>query len=391
MAHTLFPQLLQLAEGRSALKKFVDIATTRDFTSEEFASLQNLNMTLPEIFRKELSHVAVEFDPKYRSRALPQDQASVLLDKVAEYAANKDLVRSTIASSYFFLGNVIGGPWAMFLAAFPILLLGFYILNVFHSRETHVVLSHPVFPLMMLQLLSLIAVPIILAAAIENALGYFQAVIIDSGIYMDVDDEFPVKIPPWFPGRFYLSSVMASVLERPDRFSEVGYYFISYGMVIITTFISWVACGLWVARRFGGGVFLACSTLAILTAALIILGMSGYKPPTDTLIFGPKGDSFVLSLGSRDKEVSVLWEIPTLAFVLMFVIGLLVNRFRLYLLLSGYIGVIIGSCGLITSMIAVNKHYLLHFCLLMGIILGALGLIETSMRRSMFNFLNDPQ
>jgi hypothetical protein len=208
---------------------------------------------------------------------------------------------------------------------------------------------------------------------------------------VDIEDDFPVRVSaPVAP--FGFSDVIHTLLDR-DRFTGDSdfNYFISYGMIFIITFISWVACGLWIARRFGGGIFLACSTLAILTGIPILLAGPSGRDVIASLFTSSGIDAIFLSVRSRDTNISELWGISSLIFFGVFVIGLLVRRYRLYLLVTGYIGMIVGSSGFITSIIAVNYQDFPHFCLLLSVVLMALVLIETGMRRSMFNFLNEPQ
>src|SRR6202035_4894640 len=140
-------------------------------------------------------------------------------------------------------------PVALILDCLPIILMAFYIWNVFHTRDIQYVLRHPKFVIVFAQLLVLMTVPIAIGSFLEfcsaDTINYVSAT---RGLLYSPsgDDRSPISL------NIMLNNDIASTITT----STSGGKYISEVSVILVALICWIAAGLWVVRYFGGGMFL---------------------------------------------------------------------------------------------------------------------------------------
>jgi hypothetical protein len=77
--------------------------------------------------------------------------------------------------------------------------------------------------------------------------------------------------------------------------------------------------------------------------------------------------------------------------VAIFTGGIFLKFHRTHLLCTGFIGVIVASCGFIGTVVFVETQDISSFCWLLLVVVSLVALIEATMRRAMFKFLYEPQ
>jgi hypothetical protein len=417
-------KLTTFDDQQNAIKHLIGVARSRAFSDDEFQSLQKMVIIGPEDSMTKGASKA-PFYLEVDSDALTKEQSSVLAEKLRDLTVFRLSIALLVErSSLIFLGGTVGSVAAILAALFPVVFLAFYILNVFYSRDTYAVLRHPLFILMMLELLSLIVLPIGLANFLEQSSRDFQNIIVDSGLKEPTDTRSPyngvfgfitkLRDSGWAGSSKHLNFGMRGRLESYPTFTKVieafveerkvptdieqgiddnkaKRYFLSGAMMAVVGFISWIACALWIVRRFGGGLFVACSTAAAVIAVLLNLTLKEKTTSVAEILPSVKYSASFLSVGSADASISQLFAILIVAFGILFLVGKFSNFYRPYFLCTGFVGVVVASCALVQTIVSIRDPKMLTFCGLLLIVVVFVSAIEAAMRWAMFEFLYEPQ
>ena len=317
----------------------------------------------------------------------PAVSSGPLLEKIKDWAALKLFVIVVLRDAYTRLGSVAASPVTVILVPLPIVLMAFYIWNVFHTRDIQFVLRHPKFTILFGQLLALMVAPIAIGGFMELCSNDTMQLVSTSGVLADLPGEHTGRFVP--EARLAFSNI--SDIATAVTSVEGGKVFISDASAILITLICWMAAGLWIVRYFGGGIFLACSTIAAVLVVLIQIAAS--DPPFANLVDQNSHLNFYLftlqARGGSDFTYRLIFTICSMG--LVFLIGLQVNRYKEYFLCTGFLGVMVLWCLLVSMTVEVRNVSLIAFGGALLIVVLSVGLVEFALRKSMYRFLYDPR
>lgn len=390
-----------------SLKPFMEIAQSRPLTDEESQEVEKINIIKPtdpssrrlfesELIMRQLSGIQTlkEMSPG----------ASALLAKYRDLLEVRQLTAIQVLSSYIFAGSEV---LVLELLVVPLIifLLAFHILNVFTSRETLVVSKHPTFILVMTLFMLIIIVPIAVGIGLETgsagALSSFQgqgAALEKFGatIITQVPSQDPSSAPTILSVRSLFLNSLRDAALYVNQFRTIEIVMqdgqISDWMRVLVPFVAWIGCGLWAVRRFGGGPFLACSTVIVIVTVVLSFGLSAANIRPETMI--PEGSIDLVLFSVRLPRFSseaIMWALTIFASLGFFIYGLLAQSGKSYSLCAGFVGGVVGGIGLSSLLVQVHRSDLLGFIWLVIIIVSIGAVVEAILRRAMFEFLYEPR
>jgi hypothetical protein len=376
------------SEKRGTLQNFVK--ASRPLTEQEEATVKDITFI-------ESGNVA--FQPTDEDLLVSPSVrvgGKVIYEKVRELLAFQRFFISQVSTSYIYLGNIVYAGTTYIVLVLPIAVLAFAILNVFYSRDTFVALNHPRFVVIILQLLTFIVLPIAMASAIEPVSVDLRAAIERSNVL--IGEPFTTSGRPFdyrFTDAAHFTRDVAHAFARVKGLDVVSQtstdYFIVEPLLLFVVLVVWIACGLWIVRRFGGGLFIGgTATCAAITIVLMLAANTGFLP-LGVLLRHLDLDTYLLDVHPLSVSESEGWALPVIVFGLIFVIGLTAKRYRTYLLCTSFIGLVVASCGFFGSIVSVRTLNFISFLWLLLVVVGLTALVEFALRRAMFKFLYEPQ
>jgi hypothetical protein len=346
-----------------------------------------------------------------------------LVDKLKDVYKAGVVFMITFNGTYEFFENT-GAVVIVIVAPLLIFMMAFFVLNVFYSRETIVVMKHPRFGILMIQFIIILLLPIISAGHLESylqplrdsakvarkELSQLLTTVEIAGVRQVENDPGQNATDNDLSKRKTFHDYLSEANERldsdhlderlldmmVDSNSRSPVKRLTALMSFSLAFLSWIACGLWAVRWFGGGVFLACSAGIFATYILVTVtaGAVGLQRELANGIYG-RFELGAIGMGFAVDEVNndtaTFWIMCLGVSGLLFLFGLIVPKMKRYAICAGFVGTMVATCGLAASMISGVDESVLTFVVLCVFVVVISACVELGLQRAMFKFLYEPR